>query len=126
MCLCDTRTGPAREFPAGHGRRDRLERRCPSARSGHPDNGHPAQPSSKPRRTPPTFSFRVGGAGTKRRYMMARGISLNRLMIIGAVVIVLGIMTNSTAAQITNSPKYAVHTLPLPDNGTGDVSMDYI
>src|ERR1700682_748629 len=57
---------------------------------------------------------------------MARGMIFNRVMTIGAVVIALGIMATSTSAQNTTAPKYTVHTLPLPDNGTGDVSMDYI
>jgi len=57
---------------------------------------------------------------------MARGMIVNRVMTIGAVVIALGIMATSTSAQNTTAPKYTVHTLPLPDNGTGDVSMDYI
>ena len=57
---------------------------------------------------------------------MARGMIFNRVMTIGAVVIALGIMATSTLAQNTTAPKYTVHTLPLPDNGTGDVSMDYI
>jgi DNA-binding beta-propeller fold protein YncE len=50
----------------------------------------------------------------------------NRWMTIGAVLIAVGIMATSTSAQNTTAPKYTVHTLPLPDNGTGDVSMDYI
>ena len=50
----------------------------------------------------------------------------NRVMTIGAVVIAFGIMATLTSAQNTTGPKYTVRTLPLPDNGTGDVSMDYI
>jgi hypothetical protein len=40
-------------------------------------------------------------------------------------VIGCGAVATSTVAQHANT-KYVVHTLPLPDNGTGDVSMDYI
>src|SRR5215468_2769089 len=58
--------------------------------------------------------------------MMARGMIVNRLVTIGAVVITVGIIANSTSAQNTTAPKYTVRTLPVPDNGTGDVSMDYI
>src|SRR5262245_53858981 len=57
---------------------------------------------------------------------MARGIVLNRLMTIGAAVILLAAMSTSPSAQNSSAPKYTVHTMPLPDNGTGDVSMDYI
>jgi DNA-binding beta-propeller fold protein YncE len=58
--------------------------------------------------------------------MMACEMSFNRVMTISAVVIALGIMASSPSAQNTTAPKYTVHTQPLPDNGTGDVSMDYI
>jgi hypothetical protein len=58
--------------------------------------------------------------------MMARGMIFNRVVTTGAVVITLGIMATSTSAQNTTAPKYTVHTLTLPDNGSGDVSMDYI
>jgi DNA-binding beta-propeller fold protein YncE len=47
-------------------------------------------------------------------------------MIVGAVVIALGIVATSTSAQNIPATNYTVRTLPLPDNGTGDVSMDYI
>ena len=57
---------------------------------------------------------------------MAQGMIFNRLMTIGAVVIALGILATLLSAQNAIAPKYTVHTLPLPDNGTGDVSMDYI
>src|SRR5262245_60035413 len=57
---------------------------------------------------------------------MARRMILTRLMTVGAVVIALGILAASTSAQNTAAPKYTVHTMPLPDNGIGDVSMDYI
>jgi DNA-binding beta-propeller fold protein YncE len=58
--------------------------------------------------------------------MMARGMIFTRLMTIGAVLIALGIVGTSTSAQNASAPKYIVRTLPLPDGGTGDVSMDYI
>jgi DNA-binding beta-propeller fold protein YncE len=57
---------------------------------------------------------------------MTREVISRRLIAIGAVAIALGIMASSTSAQNSTTPKYTVHTLPLPDNGTGDVSMDYI
>ena len=41
------------------------------------------------------------------------------------VVITCGTLTSSIAAQNATT-KYSVHTLTLPDNSTGDVSMDYI
>ena len=57
---------------------------------------------------------------------MTRGISLKRSMIVGALVFTVGSTAPSTSAQRGTATKYTVHTLPLPDNGTGDVSMDYI
>jgi DNA-binding beta-propeller fold protein YncE len=47
-------------------------------------------------------------------------------MIFGAVVIASGIVATSTSAQNVPATNYTVRMLPLPDNGTGDVSMDYI
>jgi DNA-binding beta-propeller fold protein YncE len=47
-------------------------------------------------------------------------------MIFGAVVIAVGIVATRTSAQNVAATNYTVRTLPLPDNGTGDVSMDYI
>ena len=55
-----------------------------------------------------------------------RGMSVKRSMIFGAVVIGVGIVANRTSAQDVTATKYTVRTFPLPDNGTGDVSMDYI
>jgi hypothetical protein len=46
--------------------------------------------------------------------------------IFGAVAIAFCVAAPLTSAQKTTATKYAVRTLPLPDNGTGDVSMDYI
>jgi DNA-binding beta-propeller fold protein YncE len=57
---------------------------------------------------------------------MARELTFKQLMITVAAVIAVGIMASATSAQNSTAPKYTVHTLPLPDNGTGDVSMDYI
>jgi hypothetical protein len=51
---------------------------------------------------------------------------LLKVVTIGAVVIGLAIMATPTSAQNSTAPRYTVHTLPLPDSGTGDVSMDYI
>src|SRR5438132_3302398 len=62
----------------------------------------------------------------RRSDMMTYGMSLKRSMIFGAVVIALGIVAISTSAQHVTATNYTVRTLPLPDNGTGDVSMDYI
>jgi hypothetical protein len=49
-----------------------------------------------------------------------------RLTTFGVVVIAVGIMTPRNPAQNLTATNYTVRTLPLPDNGTGDVSMDYI
>ena len=57
---------------------------------------------------------------------MTQGRRFTRSMIVGAVAITLGIVATSTSAQTAAATKYTVRTLPLPDNGTGDVSMDYI
>jgi DNA-binding beta-propeller fold protein YncE len=46
--------------------------------------------------------------------------------IVATLVIFLGIVTSAASAQNAPASNYTVHTLPLPDNGTGDVSMDYI
>jgi len=53
-------------------------------------------------------------------------LSFTRSMIFGAVVIAVGIVATRTSAQNVAATNYTVRTLPLPDNGTGDVSMDYI
>jgi DNA-binding beta-propeller fold protein YncE len=52
-----------------------------------------------------------------------------RLIVFVDVVVVLGALATSMSAtpQIGGTAsKFTVRTLPLPDNGTGDVSMDYI
>src|SRR5690349_565077 len=54
---------------------------------------------------------------------MVRGMTF-RQSIVFVVVVTCGAVATSTAQNATTS--YTVHTLPLPDNGTGDVSMDYI
>ncbi len=49
------------------------------------------------------------------------------VFVMSASVIVIGAMTMSANAQDGRAASsYTVRTLPLPDNGTGDVSMDYI
>jgi hypothetical protein len=53
-------------------------------------------------------------------------MSVTRSMNFAAVVVAFGIAATSTSAQNATVTKYMVRTLPLPDNGTGDVSMDYI
>src|SRR5215510_12385941 len=58
--------------------------------------------------------------------MLTHGMSLKRSMIIGAMAMALGIVATSTSAQNVKVPNYTVRTRPLPDTGTGDVSMDYI
>jgi len=57
---------------------------------------------------------------------MASGMNFRRSMTVGVVLTVLGIVATSTSAQNVAATNYAVRTLALPDNGTGDVSMDYI
>ena len=53
-------------------------------------------------------------------------MNFKRSMVFGAVVIAVGIVETRTSAQNVTATNYTVRTLPLPDNGTGDVSMDYI
>jgi DNA-binding beta-propeller fold protein YncE len=57
---------------------------------------------------------------------MARTITFKRSIIFSVIVVACGIVATSTSAQNVTPTNYTVHTLPLPDNGTGDVSMDYI
>jgi len=54
------------------------------------------------------------------------GKSFKQSISVGAVMIALGVTATKTPAQNLTAANYTVHTLPLPDNGTGDVSMDYI
>jgi hypothetical protein len=53
-------------------------------------------------------------------------MGFKRSMMFGVVVIAVGIVATRTSAQNVTATHYTVRTLPLPDNGTGDVSMDYI
>jgi hypothetical protein len=49
------------------------------------------------------------------------------VFVIAATVVGIVVMTMSAKAQDARAASnYTVRTLPLPDNGTGDVSMDYI
>jgi DNA-binding beta-propeller fold protein YncE len=52
-----------------------------------------------------------------------------RSVVLVGLVMVLGVLATSMSATAQSggtAPNYAVRTLALPDNGTGDVSMDYI
>jgi hypothetical protein len=55
---------------------------------------------------------------------MACAITFKRWIAV-VVLVMCGTVPTSTSAQ-SGTTNYTVHTLPLPDNGTGDVSMDYI
>jgi hypothetical protein len=61
-----------------------------------------------------------------KRLASVRGSVL--LGIVAACTVFAGTESHSATAQDVSSQgaKYAVHTWPLPDNNTGDVSMDYI
>ena len=52
--------------------------------------------------------------------------TFKRSIVFSVIVVACGLVATSTSAQIATPPNYTVHTLLLPDNGTGDVSMDYI
>ena len=54
------------------------------------------------------------------------GMGFTRSMMFGVIVIAVGIVATRTSAQNATTTHYTVRTLPLPDNSTGDVSMDYI
>src|SRR6516162_4049985 len=54
------------------------------------------------------------------------GMGFKRSMMLGVVVIAVGFGATRTSAQNVTAANYTVRTFPLPDNGTGDVSMDYI
>src|SRR6478672_6190385 len=58
--------------------------------------------------------------------MMASTYLFKRSVVFSVIAVACGTAANSTSAQNVAPNKYTVHTLPLPDNGTGDVSMDYI
>src|SRR5215470_9667647 len=53
-------------------------------------------------------------------------MGLKRSVMFGVVVIAVGIVATRTSAQKVTATHHTVRTLPLPDNSTGDVSMDYI
>ena len=57
---------------------------------------------------------------------MACTITFKPSIIFGVMVVACGMVATATSAQSVTPTNYTVHTLPLPDNGTGDVSMDYI
>ena len=44
-------------------------------------------------------------------------------LIFGVVLAAFGIVAATMSAQNRTAANYTVRTLPLPDNGTGDVSM---
>jgi len=54
------------------------------------------------------------------------GMDFTRSMMFGVAVIAVGFGATRTSGQNAAATNYTVRTLPLPDNGTGDVSMDYI
>jgi DNA-binding beta-propeller fold protein YncE len=54
------------------------------------------------------------------------GRRLKLSIVFGAVALAAGIVAAQTSAQDVTATKYTVRTFPLPDNGTGDVSMDYM
>jgi hypothetical protein len=57
----------------------------------------------------------------------ARFFKRSIVFVMSASVIVFVAMAMSAKAQDGRAASnYTVRTLPLPDNGTGDVSMDYI
>ncbi len=53
-------------------------------------------------------------------------MTLKRAITFGVFVAAGGIVATSSSAQSVKTTNYTVRTLPLSDNGTGDVSMDYI
>jgi DNA-binding beta-propeller fold protein YncE len=55
---------------------------------------------------------------------MAHPLLSKRSIVVSVIVVACGIGSTSMSAQSVTS--YTVRTLPLPDNGTGDVTMDYI
>src|SRR4029077_4007327 len=57
------------------------------------------------------------------------GMFFKRSVVFVALVMILGTLATSMSAMPQDKPTgttYTVGTLALPDNGTGDVSMDYI
>jgi DNA-binding beta-propeller fold protein YncE len=57
---------------------------------------------------------------------MACTITFKRSITLGVIMVANGIVAAATSAQNVTPKNYTLQTLPLPDNGTGDVSMDYI
>jgi hypothetical protein len=60
---------------------------------------------------------------------MTRAMFFKRsVVLVGVVMVLEALATSMTAAPQDGrtAGTYAVRTLALPDNGTGDVSMDYI
>jgi DNA-binding beta-propeller fold protein YncE len=60
---------------------------------------------------------------------MTNAMFFKRSVVFASLVIVLAALATSISATPQNgstASRYTVSTLPLPDNGTGDVSMDYI
>jgi hypothetical protein len=59
---------------------------------------------------------------TRAMFFKRSVVFVGRVMVLGALA------TSMTAAPQTGrtASTYTVHTSALPDNGTGDVSMDYI
>jgi DNA-binding beta-propeller fold protein YncE len=60
---------------------------------------------------------------------MTNAMFFKRSVVFAGLVIVLAALATSISATPQNgstASRYTVSTLPLPDNGTGDVSMDYI
>src|SRR5215831_9174141 len=53
-------------------------------------------------------------------------MAFKRSLIFGVVLTAFGIAAATMFAQNRTADNYTVRTVPLPDNGTGDVSMDYI
>ena len=53
-------------------------------------------------------------------------MAFKRSLIFGVVLAAFGIAAATMSAQNRTADNYTVRTVPLPDNGTGDVSMDYI
>ncbi len=47
-------------------------------------------------------------------------------VVCASVIVAVAMAVSATAQGGRGADKYTVRTLPLPDNGTGDVSMDYI
>src|SRR5579864_9167271 len=65
----------------------------------------------------------------RRRQAMTCAMLFKRSIVFAmstSVIIIVAIAMSATAQDGRAASHYTVSTLPLPDNGTGDVSMDYI